>query len=101
MQCSKDVNTGLWMMPLTSCIEAPTYETRRNGEGQNADERKISTTSESGWANFTRQHEKGIKIIKGKQHDSQWMKLDGTLVGYTVGIWTGCAKFWLTTSHAP
>ena len=58
VQCSKDVNTGLWMMPLTSRIEAPTYETSRNGEGQIADERKISTTSEAGWENFTRQLEK-------------------------------------------
>ena len=53
-------------MPLTSRIETPTYETRRNGEGQIAYERKISTTSEAGWANFTRQYQK-VKIY---QYDS-------------------------------
>ena len=65
VQCSKDVNTGIWMMPLTSRIKAPTYKIRRNGEGQIVDERKISTTSEAGWANFTRQYKK----VQNDQYD--------------------------------
>ena len=30
VQCSKDVSTGLWMMPLTNGIEKPTYDTQHN-----------------------------------------------------------------------
>ena len=53
------------MMPLTSRIKAPTYKTRRNGKGRIVDERKISTTSEAGWANLTRQYEK----VQNDQYD--------------------------------
>ena len=31
--CSKDVSTGLWMMPLTSGIDAPTYDTQQSDKG--------------------------------------------------------------------
>ena len=30
VQCSKDVNTGLWMMPLTNGMETSTYATQQN-----------------------------------------------------------------------
>ena len=62
------------MMPLTNRIETHMYETRRNVKGQNADERKISTTSEAGWANFTHQYEK----VQNDQYDSQWNYIGAT-----------------------
>ena len=30
VQCSKDVSTGLWMMPMTNRVEGPTYKMQQN-----------------------------------------------------------------------
>ena len=80
VQCSKDVSTGLWRMPLTNGIEKPTYDTQQNDKENicpnktRTDNRATSaetkpnsdwaptapqwkkmqskTTSKTGWANF-------------------------------------------------
>ena len=76
VQCSKDVNTGLWMMPLTTRVDKPTYATQQNDKenvrpnenytinGATAStvlawkKMQTETTAKTGWINYVHQHEK-------------------------------------------
>ena len=85
VQCSKDVNTGLWMMPLTNGMEKPTYATQQNdkenvrpNENQTINtaaestvtewkKMQTKTTSKTGWTNYVHQFEK----VPNKHYDSK------------------------------
>ena len=58
VQCSKDISTGLWMIPLTSGIEKPMYDTQQNDKEHLSPGRNFTingatsaeTRSDSDWA---------------------------------------------------